>query len=58
MLVIRVTLPPEERSAALALDAAAVALRRGGDVTVPLAAARRALVDEPPRRAPLTPWGM
>jgi hypothetical protein len=58
MLVIRVTLPPEERSAALALDAAAVALRRGGDVTLPLAAARRALVDEPTRRTPLTPWGM
>jgi hypothetical protein len=58
MLVIRVTLPPEERGAALALDAAAVALRRGGDVTLPLAAARRALVDEPPRRSPLTPWGM
>ena len=57
LLLIRVTLPAEERAAAVALDAAATALRRGGDVTTPLVAARRALVQQPPRRAPLTAWG-
>lgn len=57
LLLLRVTLPAEERSAALALDAAATALRRGGDVTLPLASARRALVAEPPRRSALTGWG-
>jgi hypothetical protein len=57
LLLLRVTLPAEERSAALALDAAASALRQGGDVTRPLAAARRALVAEPPRRSPFSPWG-
>jgi hypothetical protein len=57
LLLLRVTLPEEERSAALALDAAAGALRRGGDVTAPLALARRALVAAPPQHAPLTAWG-
>lgn len=57
LLLLRVTLPAEERSAALALDAAATALRQGGDVTNPLAAARRALVAEPPRRSLLNGWG-
>jgi hypothetical protein len=36
LLLLRVGLPAEERSAMLALDAAATALRRGGDVTVAL----------------------
>lgn len=57
LLLLRVALPADERAAAQALDAAAVALRQGGDVTPALAAARRALVDEPPRRAPLRGWG-
>ncbi|MBX3174927.1 MAG: hypothetical protein KF709_10980 [Gemmatimonadaceae bacterium] len=57
LLLIRVGLPEQERSAAIALDAAADALRRGGDVTTPLAAARRALLSAPPRRGTLTPWG-
>lgn len=57
LLLLRVTVPAEERAAALALDAAATALRRGGDVTLPLAAARRALVAEPPRLFPLSGWG-
>lgn len=57
LLLIRVSLPAEDRAAALALDAAATALRRGGAVTDPLVAARRALVQDPPRRAPLTAWG-
>jgi hypothetical protein len=57
LLLLRVTLPAEERGAALALDAAATALRQGGDVTLPLAAARRALQAEPPRRFPLSGWG-
>lgn len=57
LLLLRVTLPDDERAAALALDAAATALRRGGDVTEPLALARRALVAAPPRTAPLSGWG-
>ena len=57
LLILRVTLPAEERSAALALDAAAAALREGGGVTLALAAARRALVDAPTQRSPLGPWG-
>jgi hypothetical protein len=57
LLILRVTLPADERAAALALDAAAAALREGGDVTLALAAARRALVVAPTRRAPLGPWG-
>jgi hypothetical protein len=52
-----VTLPADDRAGALALDAAATALRRGGVVTDALVAARRALVQDPPRRAPLTGWG-
>lgn len=57
LLLIRVTLPADDRAAALALDAAATALRRGGVLTDALVAARRALVQDPPRRAPLTGWG-
>lgn len=58
LLLLRVSLPEEARQAAQALDAAANALRQGGDVTLPLANARRALVTEPPRRESLGPWGM
>jgi len=57
LLLLRITVPTDERAAAIALDAAATALRRGGDVTLPLANARRALAGEPPRRAPLSAWG-
>ncbi len=57
LLLLRVALPEEERGAAIALDAAADALRRGGDVTAPLLAARRSLLSAPPRRGPLSPWG-
>jgi hypothetical protein len=57
LLLLRITVPSDERAAALALDLAATALRRGGDVTLPLANARRALAGEPPRRAPLSAWG-
>lgn len=57
LLLLRITVPADERATALALDAAATALRRGGDVTVPLAAARRALAGEPPRRTPISAWG-
>jgi hypothetical protein len=57
LLLIRVTLPTDDRAAALALDVAATALRRGGVVTDALVAARRSLVQDPPRRAPLTAWG-
>lgn len=58
LLLLRVTLPDEERAAILALDAAATALRRGGDVTLALANARRALVAQPPRRSALAGWGI
>lgn len=57
ILLLRVTLPDEERAAILALDAAANALRQGGDVTVALSNARRALVAQPPRRSALAGWG-
>jgi hypothetical protein len=51
-------LPDDARAAAQALDAAANALRQGGDVTQALANARRALVAEPPRRSALNGWGL
>lgn len=57
LLLIRVALPEQARREAAALDAAANALRRGGDVTQALAAARRALVATPPRRGALSAWG-
>lgn len=57
LLLLRVALPADDRRAAPALDSAAVALRRGGDVTDVLATARRALVAEPPRVSRLRPWG-
>lgn len=57
LLLIRVSLPEAARREATALDEAANALRRGGDVTQALAAARRALVATPPRRAALSAWG-
>lgn len=57
LLLLRVSLPESARREATALDAAANALRRGGDVTAALAAARRALVATPPRRAALSAWG-
>ncbi|HRN54555.1 MAG TPA: hypothetical protein PK788_13750 [Gemmatimonadaceae bacterium] len=57
LLLIRVALPEAARREAAALDAAANALRRGGDVTQALAAARRALVATPPRRGALGAWG-
>ncbi len=58
LLLLRVTLPDEERAAILALDAAANALRQGGDVTLVLSNARRALVAQPPRRSSLAGWGL
>ena len=57
LLLLRVSLPTEARATAQALDAAANALRQGGDVTPALANARRALVTEPPRRSALGAWG-
>lgn len=57
LLLIRIALPEAARREAAALDAAANALRRGGDVTQALAAARRALVTTPPRRGALGAWG-
>jgi hypothetical protein len=57
LLLLRVALPEDARAAQRALDAAANALRQGGDVTLVLANARRALVAEPPRRSALGAWG-
>lgn len=58
LLLLRVTLPAEERAAILAIDAAATALRQGGDVTLALGNARRALVARPPERRALNGWGL
>ena len=57
ILLVRVSLPADDRATARALDAAADALRRGGDVTAPLQAARRALAGPPVRSGALLPWG-
>lgn len=57
ILLVRVSLPADDRATARALDAAADALRRGGDVTAPLQAARRALAGPPVRTGALLPWG-
>lgn len=57
LLLLRVALPDADRAAARALDAAADAVRRGGDVTLPLQAARRALTGVPVRTGALLPWG-
>ncbi|MDH5235616.1 MAG: hypothetical protein OEW77_11715, partial [Gemmatimonadota bacterium] len=57
LLVIRVGLPDADRASARALDAAAGALRRGGDVTAALQSARRALSGTPVRTGALLPWG-
>ena len=57
LLLLRLSLPAEERVAAEALTAAADAVRRGGDVTAALQRARRALVGAPSRADALGPWG-
>jgi hypothetical protein len=58
LLLLRLSLPREERVAAEALTAAADAVRRGGDVTAALQRARRALAGAPSRADALGPWGM
>ena len=57
LLLIRLTLPDEDREAARALDAAAAAVRRGGEVTAALQRARRSLAGAPVRQDGLRPWG-
>lgn len=57
LLMLRVTMPEEERLAIRALDAAATALRQGGDVTRALTLARRSLVAQLPLHSPLAGWG-
>jgi hypothetical protein len=57
LLLLRLSLPRDERIAADALTAAADAVRRGGDVTDALQRARRALVGAPARSDALGPWG-
>jgi hypothetical protein len=57
LLLLRLTVPEEERATAAALDAAAEAVRAGGDVTAALQRARRALAGDPVRRDGLRAWG-
>ncbi len=57
LLLLRLSVPADERATATALDAAAEALRRGGDVTAALQRARRALAGDPVRRDGLRSWG-
>ena len=58
LLLLRLSLPSDERVAAAALTAAAEAVRRGGDVTAALQRARRALAGAPARADALGPWGI
>lgn len=58
LLLLRLTVPAEDRAAAQALDAAAESVRRPGDATEVLARARRALAGPPVRQSALGPWGM
>jgi len=57
LLLLRLSLPPDERASAAALTAAADAVRKGGDVTAALQRARRALAGPPVRTEALGPWG-
>ena len=57
LLLLRFTLPADEPASAAAVDAAADAVRRGGDVTAALQRARRALAGAPLRRGGLSAWG-
>ncbi|MFN0097576.1 MAG: hypothetical protein ACKVS7_02800 [Gemmatimonadaceae bacterium] len=57
LLLVRLAVPVDERSTARVLDAAADAVRKGGDVTAALQAARRALAGAPRREGALTGWG-
>ena len=57
LLLLRLSLPASERASAQALDAAADAVRRDGDVTASLRRARRALAGAPVRQAGLSLWG-
>ena len=57
LLLLRLTLPADEPASAAAVNAAADAVRRGGDVTAALQRARRALAGAPLRRGGLSAWG-
>lgn len=57
LLLLRLSLPVAERASAEALDAAADAVRSGGDVTAALQRARRSLAGAPVRRDGLSLWG-
>lgn len=57
LLLLRLSLPEEDRGTARALDLAADALRRGGEVTAALQGARRALSGAPVRTGALLLWG-
>lgn len=57
LLLVRLAVPEDERSTARVLDAAADAVRKGGDVTAALQAARRALAGAPRRDSALIGWG-
>lgn len=57
LLLLRLSLAANDHAAAQALDAAADAVRRGGDVTGALQRARRSLVGAPLTQHALLPWG-
>lgn len=56
LLLLRLDALDHDPAAAVALGAAANALRAGGNVTAVMARARRAVAGLAPRRAPLTAW--
>ena len=57
LLLLRLSLPEDDRATARTIDLAADALRRGGDLTAALQGARRALSGPPVRSGALLPWG-
>jgi hypothetical protein len=57
LLLMRLELLGRDATAVRALEAAADALRRAGDATLPLLRARRTLVAAPPRRGEVSSWG-
>jgi len=57
LVLLRLELIDRDRGTAQALEAASVALRRGGDVTEAFIKARRALAGDIERRAGISLWG-
>ena len=57
LVLLRLEVLAPDRDAAQKLEAAAAAVRRGGDVTAAFVAARRALAGDVERRAGISLWG-